>query len=148
MPDLRCPHHDHPQLESPVDEELFRAEFAAILLASGVLDEKGLKRVRLEFPAELGRRHEGDARAYAEVEPEGLRFRFAPQVRALPEANRLGLIAHEVGHLLDPAATESGADEAAERALGVHIVYDPRWPGKGLQALERSGSSRKRSLMR
>lgn len=141
-----CPHHAHPELATPIDKQLFRAELGAILLAAG-LSEEEIKGVTLEFPRELEERHKIDPRAYAEIGPEHLLFRFAPQALALPEENRLGLICHEVGHLLDPPATENGADRAVERQLGVRILYDPRWPGKGLQRLEKRGS-RNRPLMR
>lgn len=143
----RCEHHDHPALSDPVSEATFRAELEAVLLGAGIPERK-VDAAILEFPEELGVRHEGDPRAYAEVNPHELLFRFAPQALLLPEENRLGLLAHEVGHVIDPLATENGADRAVERRLGVRIVYDPRWPGKGLQRLVKRGDSRKRALMR
>jgi len=138
---MRCHDHDHPQLDEPISESLFRAECAAILLCAGI-PESEVRKCQIVFPAELGKRHEADPRAYADVQCERRLFRFAPQALALPEANRLGLIAHEIGHLLDPAATENGADAASEGALGVKIAYDSRWPGKGLQRLERIGKQK------
>jgi hypothetical protein len=136
-----CPHHTHPELVEPVSEARFFHELQTLLLSAGVHGPSAVL-VDLSFPEELRARHEKDARAYAEIQPETMVFRFAPQALYLPEANRLGLMAHEIGHLLDPAATENGADEAAERALGVRILYDPRWPGKGLQRLRRRADSR------
>jgi hypothetical protein len=58
---------------------------------------------------------------------------FAGAMRELPPEHRLGLYAHEVGHLLFPSGGEADADIAAYGLLGVHIGYDHRWPGKGLQ---------------
>jgi hypothetical protein len=61
------------------------------------------------------------------------RFEFAPQMVWLPKALRIGLLAHEVGHVLRPGS-EQDADDAAEEILGIPIAYDMRWPGKGLQS--------------
>jgi hypothetical protein len=58
---------------------------------------------------------------------------FAQAVVELSPAHRLGLYAHETGHLLDPQGGEDEADAAALRVLGVQVRYDHRWPGKGLQ---------------
>lgn len=132
----QCPQHDHPQLLEAVSEDDFRSELREIMRMAG-LSVDVIDRADISFPDNLEDRHRKDPRAYAEVQTEDLRFRFAPQARSLPSANRLGLMAHEIGHLLDPAATENGADAAAETALDVRIVYDTRWPGKGLQKLLR-----------
>ena len=145
MPD-GCEHHDHPALAEPISEASFRVELEAVLLGAGV-PESDVDGLTLEFPEELRVRHQGDPRAYAEVQPDRLLFRFAPQALLLPEENRLGLLAHEVGHVIDPLATENGADRAAEQRLGVRILYAPRWPGKGLQRLERLPHSRGRPSM-
>lgn len=87
----------------------------------------------VDFPASLDVEHAMDPRRYAQVMPELLHFEFAKATRSLPFPWRLGVLAHEVGHVLDPTRTEMGADLAALQYLGVAIGYDRRWPGKGLQ---------------
>lgn len=81
--------------------------------------------------------HERNHRRYAQVTAldDPPLFEFADQTLLLPWPHRLGLYAHEVGHVLDPSTekTEPGADAAALRELGIQIGYDRRWPGKGLQ---------------
>jgi len=122
--------HAIPRRERPVSEAQFRAELADTLRRAGID-----RPFTLTFADHVSARHARDPRAYAEVHCESLTFAFAHEARELPDENRLALIAHEVGHAVDPLATENGADRAAERALGIRIVYDPRWPGKGLQRL-------------
>jgi hypothetical protein len=109
-----------------VSEELVIQELVAMARRAGIPGW-----LKIAFARDLAERHLSDPRAYADV--TGLSFRFAPQIRALPSGNRLGLMAHELGHVLDPYATENGADRAAEAALGIRITYDKGWPGKGLQ---------------
>lgn len=81
--------------------------------------------------------HERNPRRYAQVtaHDDPPLFEFADQTLRLPWHNRLGLYAHEVGHVLDPdpQKTEPGADRAALERLGIEVGYDRRWPGKGLQ---------------
>lgn len=81
--------------------------------------------------------HEQNPRRYAQVTASHRPplFEFGEQILLLPWPQRLGLYAHEVGHVLDPdpEKTEPGADETAYRELGIKIGYDRRWPGKGLQ---------------
>jgi len=122
--------HDVPRRPEPVSEAQFRAELANTLRRAGID-----RPFTLTFADHVSARHARDPRAYAEVHTDSLGFAFAHEAKTLPDENRLALIAHEVGHVVDPLATENGADRAAERALGIRIVYDPRWPGKGLQRL-------------
>lgn len=81
--------------------------------------------------------HLKNPRRYAQVTAldDPPTFEFADQILLLPWSHRLGLYAHEVGHVLDPDPnkTEPGADATALRELGIRIGYDRRWPGKGLQ---------------
>lgn len=74
-------------------------------------------------------------RRFAEVDVSRRSFYFAPQVLLLPRPQRLGVIAHEIGHVLAGSRphTERHADLAAWAGLDVAILYDRRWPGKGLQ---------------
>jgi hypothetical protein len=85
---------------------------------------------------QLAQTHRENRRRYAQVALGGglpPRFELAPQVVWLPGKNRRALLAHEVGHALDPDGGEDDADAAALRGVGVRIGYDRRWPGKGLQ---------------
>ena len=79
--------------------------------------------------------HKDNCRRYAQMyfHSEGFPvFEFADQARWLDWPHRAGLYMHEIGHALD-FGTEEAADRAAMEAFGVLIVYDPAWPGKGLQ---------------
>lgn len=121
-----------PQLPYPISKGDFEQELAAACRYAGI------ERWVLAWPPSLEREHRANPRRYAqwmELPDGGSLFEFAPQVCALPWAQRLGLIAHEVGHALDPdpAKTEDGADAYGMAALNLLIVYDLRWPGRGLQ---------------
>lgn len=120
----------HPHLNEPIASTQFEREFKDLYRRTGLTGGYSL-----ELTEELAERHLGDSRAYAQVEPVERRFEFAPQVLELPSRNRMALALHEMGHVLDPAGTESGADKAVYQATGFIIFYDPRWPGKGMQYL-------------
>jgi hypothetical protein len=95
----------------------------------------GIETFELELYPELEEEHVRNPRRFAQVTPrrQPPRFEFAPQVLHLGWPNRLGLIVHEIGHVLAPEADEDGADRAGSTALQIPITYDMRWPGKGLQ---------------
>ena len=77
--------------------------------------------------------HANNPRRYAQVGAEDRVFEFATATLQLPYCHRRGLLAHEVGHVIAPDASEDETDAAAARVLGIEIAYDGRWPGKGLQ---------------
>lgn len=96
-------------------------------------DVAGIEDFTWTISDEVTREHERNPRRYAQVALGPVpHFEFAEQFRELPYPYRLGLYAHEVGHVLRPGS-EDDADRAGMEALGVLIVYDRRWPGKGLQ---------------
>lgn len=123
----------YPQLERPISiDQLFHE-------LSWVCD---IPRARVDdfdvvIDPSVTAEHEKNARRYAQVTASDKPplFEFAEQTLLLPWPHRLGLYAHEVGHVLDPdpRKTEPGADNTARRELGIKIGYDRRWPGKGLQ---------------
>jgi hypothetical protein len=129
---------NHPALTRPVDVQVFLREFVALWKRSGL---RGQPKVTLTD--RLDRRHARQERSYAEVDVAGRHFYFANAVLRLPPENRKALLAHEVGHVLHPRGGEVGADEAAQRVLGVTVRYDPRWHGvaqdgtRGLQTTRR-----------
>lgn len=98
-------------------------------------------KVKMEFWGPLDREHERDCRRYAQMYAHNYRFQFARAILKLPAKHRLGLVAHEVGHLVairrHGDMSEDGADLEARRVLGVTIGYDMAWPGKGLQYARR-----------
>lgn len=126
--------HRHPKLKKPIEPGLFLDEFDDVWVRVFPND----RFPPILFTKALAITHTVCARRYAEVDLRRRIFHFAPQVLWLPKPHRLGLIAHEIGHLLTYYAkgfqhTEDEADASAERLLGIKITYDHRWPGKGLQ---------------
>lgn len=128
-PPFDPPGYRYPVRTDPVPIETFRAELAEMLLRGG-LDPRQAK---LRWPQELDFEHWEHPRRYAQVHVPTMTFEFAHAVLWLHDSHRIGLLAHEVGHVLTDGTTEEAADRAAERVLYVPIVYDLRWPGKGLQ---------------
>lgn len=142
--------HTHPQIAVPITARQFRREFEAVFARSGLaratlVVQDGSSRcnpgsVPTEPDPDLRREHARTERRYATVDlgARPIKFMFAPQVLALPRANRLGLIRHEIGHALlrnVPGHSEADADEVARARLGP-VGYDPRWlggRGRGLQ---------------
>lgn len=124
-----CRHHTHPELRHRIRLSKLAGELALLT------DAVRLDAVALEVTDALDRTHRKNARRYAEVDPFGrpLTIEVAPQILWLPRAYRLGLLAHEVSHILCPGCSEDEADAVSYARLGVIIKYDPRWPGKGLQ---------------
>lgn len=120
-----------PALERPIPFDQMFAELG------WVCDMGGIDDFDLQLDPGVTAEHERNPRRYAQVTAldNPPLFEFAEQTLVLPWRHRLGLYAHEVGHVLDPdpAKTEPGADQTALRELGIQIGYDRRWPGKGLQ---------------
>lgn len=117
-----------PQLQQPITWERLFDEVESVLVKGGVQDQ-----VQIEHYQPLDTIHAINPRRYAQVDPNvPMTMQFADATRSLPPAHRLGLCAHEVGHILRPGS-EVNADRAAYEKLGVVIGYDDRWPGKGLQ---------------
>lgn len=125
-----CDRHGHPRLRRPVPREKIRSELGKLYHQAGYEGP-----VRLDWPESLGRTHDRNWRRYAQVATHARppAFELAPQTRWLPARHRRGLLAHEIGHVLEPRGTEDDADVAAWEALGIDVGYDHRWPGKGLQ---------------
>lgn len=118
-----------PELSRPVSRRRLEGELRTLMRVGGINDRDAT----IGYPASLDVEHAVDPRRYAQVYPDLLHFEFARATRYLPAPWRIGVLAHEVGHVLDPTGTEEGADLAAFEHLGVRIGYDRRWPGKGLQ---------------
>lgn len=120
-----------PELDHPIAFDQLFAELG------WVCDLGGLDDFDVKLEPSVTAEHERNPRRYAQVtaHDDPPLFEFADQTLRLPWPMRLGLYAHEVGHVLDPDPnkTEPGADQTALRALGIRIGYDKRWPGKGLQ---------------
>ncbi len=98
-------------------------------------------KVKVEFWGPLDREHARDCRRYAQMYPHNFRFQFARAILKLPEKHRLGLLAHEVGHLIAVRrhgdTSEDGADDQSRKVLGITIGYDHAWDGRGLQYARR-----------
>jgi len=118
-----------PRLRRPISDAQIEREFRAACAKAGISDPT----IRVYPP--LTEEHRRNPRRYAQCIPHEHLFEIAEQYRYLPWRYRLGLMAHEIGHVIDPdpEKTEDAADFWGGRALGIKIVYDHRWPGKGLQ---------------
>lgn len=105
------------------------------------LHSVGVENYRLVVSDDVTTEHERNSRRYAQMYVDrGVPvFEFGEQMVWLPSAQRQGLYVHEIGHYLDPdpQRTEDGADVAGMRAFDCLILYDRRWPGKGLQTAVR-----------
>jgi hypothetical protein len=117
-----------PCLRRPISVEQLHRE-VQVLLHIAKLPSKYF----IDFPESLNQEHARNPRRFAQVETQTRTFEFAHAILMLPWRYRLGLQAHEVGHVLDPAGGEDEADAAAYEHLHVRIGYDHAWPGKGLQ---------------
>lgn len=124
--------HGHPVLARPISFDQLIDEVSTFL-PRYLIACRGQDPL-VEIDPGLTKLHQRNARRYAQVYPESLCFQFAEQTLWLPKANRIALIAHEIGHLID-TGSEASADRAAWRVLGIRIAYDKRWPGKGLQSV-------------
>lgn len=125
--------HTHPTLARPTTQRQFLRELAWVWrrgIGSGYLSRTMSYEVL--FPERLSRIHQRRARRYAQCVPgHKTLFEFAPEILWLPKPHRIGLIAHEVGHVIAGGGSESAADMAAEECLGILIGYDLRWPTNG-----------------
>lgn len=130
------PGYSYPVLRQPISEAQLLRELDSMLERAGLAGDGG-PAATAWFWGPLDAEHEENPRRYAQVIPQQRRFEFARAILWLPPEHREGLLAHEVGHVLDPEADEDGADAAARRVTGVDIGYDRRWPGKGLQVARR-----------
>lgn len=132
-PAMREPVHPYRYPVDPaIPEQQLVAELGELLQRGGLVGDGGpMAQVWLWDPLDV--EHARNPRRYAQVIPDWRRFEFARATLQLPRCQRLGLLAHEVGHVLAPDGGEDEADQAAADILGVPIAYDERWPGKGLQ---------------
>lgn len=99
--------------------------------------------VRLRFTRALDRKHARDQRSHALLNVDRREIEVARAILTLDAPHRLGILAHEVGHLRCPAVVgdEDEIDRCAQSATNVLISYDRSWPGhhpqdptiKGLQ---------------
>jgi hypothetical protein len=120
------------------------------MLLTGRIGHGEVDRIEVVFPRALELEHQRNPRRFAQVDVDRLRFEFAPAILELDEDHQVGVIAHEVGHVLAHRywedLSEDGADRAAAQFLGITIRYDDRWPGKGLQCMAKS-TSRKNPVL-
>lgn len=119
-----------PELSQPVTWDKVFDELGFVLESAKISPQ-----VTVTHHAPLDKIHSINPRRYAQVRMgnSGVTVELADAIRKLPPEHRLGLYAHEVGHILSPTGGEVAADRAAYERLGVVIGYDDRWPGKGLQ---------------
>lgn len=139
-----CVNHTHPRLVTPLsaltfEQELWELWDVAKRAARRTLDHLPTE-PPIRFTLALDAEHYRNARRFAEVQPEVAHFAFSHAVLHLHAPYRLGVLAHEVGHVLCAYGvgcevdSESGADDAARSVLKVSIGYDQRnFPGRGLQ---------------
>ena len=83
-------------------------------------------RIKVEHCKDADREHLESKRQYAHSLHRHGVICVARSFFALPETNRLGLLLHEVGHVLlgnRPAHTEDQANEEVRKASGVTVYY-------------------------
>ena len=117
---------------SPISQAQLANEVEELLRLAGLINDGGPE-YSVWIGGSLDDVHARDPRRYGQVITDTRVFEFATATMQLPYCHRLGLFAHEVGHVLAPTAAEDGSDAASAQILGIRIGYDRRWPGKGLQ---------------
>ncbi len=117
---------------SPISQAQLANEVEELLRLAGLINDGGPE-YSVWIGGSLDNVHDQDPRRYGQVITDTRTFEFATATLQLPYCHRLGLFAHEVGHVLVPSAGEDRADRASAEVLGIRIGYDRRWPGKGLQ---------------
>lgn len=121
--------YTYPLRSAPLTRKQLEFVLASLLLEGGVEP----RRATVTYLPELDDEHWRNPRRYAQVGTQDLAFEFTHAILWLPDAQLMGVLAHEVGHVLAPEGGEDDADLAATEILGIPIGYDLRWPGKGLQ---------------
>ena len=109
------------QLRAELDELLARAR----------IDPRSVK---LTFSRTLDRIHAKNRRQHAHINLDRREIEVARAILKLDAPHRLGILAHEVGHLhcdakFGRAHTEDQVDRCAHEATNVLISYDRSWPG-------------------
>jgi len=104
------------QLRSELDELLKRAGISP-------------KTVKMTFSAVLDHQHKHNRRTYARLSLNKRHIEVARAILRLDAPHRLGILAHEVGHLYCDATigrkhTEPQTDRCAKESTGVLISYD------------------------
>ncbi len=117
-------------VEVPITREKLRAELDELLVRAGIAPDS----VRLTFSRELDREHGRHKRTHAQVVLGKREVQVAQAILKLDAAHRLGILAHEVGHICCLATigedhSEDQANRAAMEATQVLITYDRSWPG-------------------
>lgn len=112
---------------TPISWKRLRREIDAVA-AVGDVDYGGVV-----HHAPLDAENAKNPRRFAQVRVDDRVVEVADRIRWLPAGHRLGIYAHELGHILDSTGTEMGADRCAFHDIAVVVGYDDRWPGKGLQ---------------
>lgn len=115
-----------PFLRRPISLHRLAREFGQLLERAGVSAQIALDpRIQL-----------GSLRDYAATDLRTRWVYVAPRILRLRAPWRIGLLAHEVGHLIlrKRPHTERQANRAAANCLGIRILYDRRnFPGRGVE---------------
>ena len=105
-----------------------------ILTCLRELQDRGAKKypaivtIHVRRCALADRHHRKSLRAYMHVNhvADPLVICYAAATSKLPRKNILGLLAHEIGHIMSGAASQAVADDTALFLFGVPVLYDDR----------------------
>jgi len=95
--------------------------------------------IKLRHCKEVDEEHKHSCRQYAHTYHYRNTICVAESFYKLPISYQLGLIAHEVGHILVGRAShkESQADKEANKFFGIKVLYRDSKYGKRLQYLDK-----------
>lgn len=107
-------------------------------------------RIKVEHCKGADKEHEESKRQYAHTLHRSGVICVARSFFQLPETHRLGLLLHEVGHVLlahRPRHTEEDADEAARKASGVRVYYKDGAAGPDVEWIRPEDKERARKFL-
>ena len=92
--------------------------------------------------------HRKSKRQYAHVFHIPGQVCLADEFEQLPEKNRLGILMHELGHIIaGPSKGELAANRAAENAFGILIKYGRSKHGQDLEYIDAEHFARAREIL-
>lgn len=99
--------------------------------------EIDVEEIRIEECDSANFEHEESCRQYAHTFHKDGVICVAGEFDTLPEEVQLGILLHEVGHLIaGPDGTEEDANEAVEEDSGIEVFYEDTEFGEELECID------------